>query len=94
MSQMSTAPALKCSQCGDFYVLEHLSTTFPDPEAKLLHQLMRDFGNNGMCPNCIERKNYAERMRSSGQKVDLILRPGIRDQYAINLVSFMGGRRG
>lgn len=93
MSQMSTVPVLKCSQCGENYTLAHLSTTQPDPDAKLLHQLMRDFGNNGICPVCLERKNYADRQRQQGHQVDHILRPTIRDQYAINLLEHLKGVR-
>jgi hypothetical protein len=76
MSATNTQQMLKCSQCGDYYVLASLQTTFSDPDGAMLIQFMKDLEKNGMCPACVERKNYADSHKSDFIARPLIYLPG------------------
>lgn len=75
MSQMSNQAVLKCSQCGATVVLTHLETTQPDPDSKLLMELMRSLGKNALCPTCQARLNYNAEKERKGEQTDYVLRP-------------------
>lgn len=58
MSELKTAPVLRCRRCGQPVVVAHLSTSSADPEGKLLYQLMRALEKTALCKYCLDQRNY------------------------------------
>jgi len=74
MSEMKNQAVLKCTRCGKPVILSKLATAEPDPELKLLHQLMKDIAKNILCPECQAQFNYNIEQQRKGVKTDYHVR--------------------
>ena len=52
MSVLKTEPMVRCRYCGRPVVIEHLSTTQPDPDGSKLHALFKSVAAKAMCDDC------------------------------------------
>jgi hypothetical protein len=58
MSELNTIPVFRCRYCGYPVELKHLSTAMPDPEGKILYELMRNIDKVVYCNSCKRKRNY------------------------------------
>lgn len=55
---MSTEPVFKCRRCGRPVVVKRLETSHPDPDGKLLFQLMASLHKIALCNFHQNQRNW------------------------------------
>jgi len=49
---------VKCRRCGKLVTITHLSTRGPDPDGKLLRDLLQFVGKNTLCKACKRSRDH------------------------------------
>jgi len=58
MSVMQTQPVFLCRRCKRPLVVTHLSTVSPDPDGRLLHDMMSNLHKIALCNNCQKQRTW------------------------------------
>jgi hypothetical protein len=58
MSVMQTQPVFLCRRCKRPLVVAHLSTASPDPDGRLLHDMMSNLHKIALCDHCQKQRTW------------------------------------